>query len=270
MISSFSFSSTRRRILLPLLMLLLLVIIQSSSTTTRTTGSSGSFGFGFGVGVVFVHAFGGQSIRDRRGSNPGLISSFTIDTFANLDVGTVGSGSDSDATAITATTSPSSDSSFVVDDPMFLPGNDDNSTLSTTTPSTPVCTLCQGDILLSDINPIYEPIDNVLPANLTCDDFDVFARTTFDSQAACIESGIRQGLTWQCCESVDIPVYQCETNIRQSRGLNSTRYDYGVPPITSRSRPLDVNVQIIYQTVEDLNVQAGTMTIFLTISMGFI
>lgn len=128
------------------------------------------------------------------------------------------------------------------------------------TPKNATCSLCQGAKLLAEHTPIYDPTEDI-PANWTCANWDQVAR---DSPESC--EVVRGGFYTQCCDG-DIPLFKCERNIRQKLLGPDSEYDAAVPPIVSNREPLNVTVQVIYQTVQSLDVQGGTGRMFVTISM---
>lgn len=122
------------------------------------------------------------------------------------------------------------------------------------------CSICQGSTLLQDAMPLYT--NDELPPNMTCGHFeDVATQIPIEE---CSSSGVRS-LYNQCCKG-RIPRYQCESNIRQTIRED---YDPAVPPILDEFTPLDVDVHVTYQTVVDIDVQAGTAKIFLSFTLAW-
>lgn len=132
------------------------------------------------------------------------------------------------------------------------------------------CSLCQGLNLLADKEP-----DPVQTPNLTCADVDNMFRFNWTAPTevpgTCLADGLYNFYSDICCKP-SIPRYECEQNVHDllfgDRAINN--YNKAVPPVIDIDEPLDVSVSIIYQALERIDVELGTATVFLTITLQWI
>jgi len=161
-------------------------------------------------------------------------------------------------TNVTHNNSSAREESFIENTPPNYYNVDDD--LMTMTLNTSMCSICGSKAqLMPDQRPAYEPSEEEgIPANLTCGDWESLAQTTIPVTATepCSQ------LQWfysECCQG-STPRYVCEANIRQSILEN---YDSAIPPVTGvPGQPLEISVNFQFQTVENIDVQAGTAKIF--------
>jgi hypothetical protein len=136
----------------------------------------------------------------------------------------------------------------------------DNATNAINATSTP-CSLCGSYALIDDavVPPEYNITDSDV-ANMTCSQFEQLAKT-LDQGDKCTTI---QSLFTLCCEGP--PIYQCEKNVRRQL-LVSDKYDVTVPPLESYKAPLSIAVNLTYFSVEDVDVESSTISIFVWLDM---
>ncbi|CAB9509675.1 receptor subunit alpha-type acr-16 [Seminavis robusta] len=122
-----------------------------------------------------------------------------------------------------------------------------------------MCSICKGARILTSKVPGYDADDD-LPPNITCGEWEYFAQATQTVEEC---DATTRFFYWQCCVG-GVPVYQCESNIRQKILQN---YDPAVPPIVSPESPLDVTVTLEPHAVEKIDVQAGTAKILCSLHL---
>ena len=87
-----------------------------------------------------------------------------------------------------------------------------------------------------------------------------------NNQASCPRDQLDYAFD-RCCKA-SIPQYECETNIQNL--LFNGAYNSAVPPFTDSKNPLVVPVFIQYEALEDIEVEEGTATIFITMMLSWI
>jgi len=134
------------------------------------------------------------------------------------------------------------------------------------------CSICQGLPILADKVP-----DPDVSPNTTCSDFDYLYRfsilpptygLTTNIPGTCRSDSGYNRISELCCKA-SVPKYECEQNIHEFLLGDDSSYNSAVPPIDSIDNPLNVSVSIIYNALQDVNVEAGTASIFLTIFMSW-
>ena len=87
-----------------------------------------------------------------------------------------------------------------------------------------------------------------------------------NNQASCPRDQLDYAFD-RCCKA-SIPQYECETNIQNL--LFNGAYNSIVPPFTDSKNPLVVPVFIQYEALEDIEVEEGTATVFITMMLSWI
>jgi len=95
---------------------------------------------------------------------------------------------------------------------------------------------------------------------MNCSQFEQMANN-IDDRDKCTTV---QALFTLCCEGP--PIYQCEKKVR-SQLLGSDEYDITVPPLESYKAPLTIAVNLTYFSVEEVDVDSSTISIFVWIDM---
>lgn len=140
-------------------------------------------------------------------------------------------------------------------------GNATNATNATNASSTS-CSICGSYALMKDVvvPPEYNITDSTV-ANMTCSQFEQLANN-LDAGDKCTTI---QSLFILCCEGP--PIYQCEKNVRRSIVDGNKGYDKTVPPLESYKAPLSIAVNLTYFSVEDVDVETSTLSIFVWLDM---
>jgi len=120
--------------------------------------------------------------------------------------------------------------------------------------------------------------DPVQSPGMTCSDFDRYfqferptpTNSTRNKVGTCRNTIIYNYFSDLCCKA-SIPKYNCEQNIHDALFRNSSRnYDAAVPPIDSIDNPLNVSVEIYYETLTEIQEEEGTATLFTTIVLEWV
>eukprot|EP00531_Pseudo-nitzschia_arenysensis_P001401 CAMPEP_0116120890 /NCGR_PEP_ID=MMETSP0329-20121206/3411_1 /TAXON_ID=697910 /ORGANISM="Pseudo-nitzschia arenysensis, Strain B593" /LENGTH=544 /DNA_ID=CAMNT_0003614679 /DNA_START=177 /DNA_END=1811 /DNA_ORIENTATION=+ len=129
------------------------------------------------------------------------------------------------------------------------------------------CKLCPGGLTLLD----KETKDGV-----SCADIDFYyqylwpepSNITMNVVGTC-RADLGYNINSDFCCKASIPKYECEQNVHELLlGDNSlVPYNTAVAPIVSIDEPLIVSVSITYQALEAIDVELGTATVFMDVSM---
>ena len=125
------------------------------------------------------------------------------------------------------------------------------------------CSLCQGIELLS--NKSASP-------GVTCADMDLYYQFVWPepvnftvTELGTCRSDLGYNVNADLCCRASIPRYDCEQNIQDL--IFSQNYNTAVPPIKSVDEPLIVSITFTYQALEGIDVEEGTATIFMGVTM---
>ena len=125
------------------------------------------------------------------------------------------------------------------------------------------CSLCQGIELLS--NKSASP-------GVTCADVDLYYQFVWPepvnytvTEVGTCRSDLGYNANADLCCRASIPRYDCEQNIQDL--IFSRNYNTAVPPIKSVDEPLIVSITFTYQALEGIDVEEGTATIFMDVTM---
>jgi Neurotransmitter-gated ion-channel ligand binding domain len=126
------------------------------------------------------------------------------------------------------------------------------------------CSICGSYTLIEDavIPPEYNITDTTV-ANMTCSQFEQLAKN-LDAGDKCTTI---QTLFTNCCTGP--PIYQCEKNVRRTIVYSNTEYDKTAPPLESYKAPLSIAVNLTYFSVEEVDVESGTLSIFVWLDMSW-
>lgn len=119
-----------------------------------------------------------------------------------------------------------------------------------------LCDLCHGLEIDTELVPA-----GALP-NVTCGDYQMFIAT--NPSPTCRADLIFNMYFESCCRA-SVPIYECEENVHEF--VSAKGHNTAVPPIVSPGEKLNVSINIIYQALESLDVEEGTATIFVTITL---
>lgn len=135
------------------------------------------------------------------------------------------------------------------------------------------CSICKSSTLLADKIPninwdAYQEglADEV--GNLTCLEWQEYALPTFVLPENCPSDDFVEALFILCCEA-SLPRYQCEQNIHNQIIANNENYNIAVPPVASYGEPLVVSTEVIFEYLENIDVEAGTASIFATFTLNW-
>ena len=122
------------------------------------------------------------------------------------------------------------------------------------------CSICGStSTIWEDLNPLE---GTAFDAGLTCGQYEGISATIPLNSTDCQD--IRQ-LFSLCCESD--PVYVCEKRTRQRLLRGEDGYDSMAAPLLSYSEPLQVTVSLTMYLVTGINVQAGTVEVFVWLTL---
>ena len=125
------------------------------------------------------------------------------------------------------------------------------------------CTICQGNTLLPDKIPNQSLFPEFTDA--TCQQWqDVILPEITPNANDCPNHQWYQMLFVSCCQ-LPISRYQCEQNVHDLHA--NSKYNTRVPPIEGQDAPLDVSTELVFDWVDTLAVEHGTVTLHLTLHL---